>query len=257
MTAWSAADRGTEGGRRPPPDDGAEPGALDAPGTGTGDGRRAADDRSGGSGGSGGSGRDGGEPPDEEVGDTGLLPVVPPPPLDVPDHETETTGRPKRHAATRRTGRRYAIAALLGIVVLGVAVAEVGDVVMPSSEPSGSERDIEAGDSPSADESEATEDGTDGPSDSASPDSATPSDSPADTESGDPSESPSEDGEESEPPVEEEGSVETGPGSSTPPPDDDSSPPPPTGSEQPDPPSPTPPDEEEEEEDDCFLFICV
>ncbi|WP_059012277.1 SCO2400 family protein [Streptomyces specialis] len=67
-------------------------------------------------------------------------------------------GGGKRHALVRRTGRRYLTATLLGVTVLGLAVAEVGDVAMPAFVPDlDPEEDPRAGGSPepSGDEGDA------------------------------------------------------------------------------------------------------
>ena len=168
-------------------------------------------------------------------------------------------GRRAAHRAVRRNGRRrYLLAAVLGVAVLGVTVAEVGDVGLPPAlNPIGSGRESEAADTPTTPEATAeASESADAPveqvTDSASTD---PEESPSDAESTE--ESPEET---TQPPVEEEGSIETSAAPTTSAPDPETSGP---TDPEPDSPSPSEPGEPEPEEpepspteDDCWWIFC-
>ncbi|TDC08909.1 hypothetical protein E1265_32725 [Streptomyces sp. 8K308] len=169
-------------------------------------------------------------------------------------------GRRAAHRAVRRTGRRrYLLASLLGVAVLGVTVAEVGDVGLPPAlNPIGSGGESEAAATPSSPEAtaEASESAEDVPIEQVTDSDPTdPDETPSDDESAD--ESPEET---TQPPVEEDGSIATSPAPTTSVPDPDASD---TGEPEPDSPSPTEPGEPEPDEpapspteDDCWWIFC-
>lgn len=212
---------------------------------------------------------------------------------DEPDDESPApppgSRAPRRHAARRRRGPRYAIAGVLGLALLGLAVAEVGEVVMPSSEPAGSEQETEAAAPPATPEtdagspSEAEE--TDGPGMTDAPSAP---DGEGQDPAGDGGDAPAggtetgrnePDAGSDQPTAEGSGRVEeapsspedsgepgqgrdTGSGSPSEPGDDGDEPEPDPSDDSSESPSPDPTDEEgdgdDDEDDDggCFLFIC-
>ncbi|MGK5529071.1 SCO2400 family protein [Streptomyces sp. URMC 129] len=190
------------------------------------------------------------------------------------DEPVAAAGGAGKHAVVRRTGRRYLAATLLGLAVLGLAVSEVGDVVMPSLVPSlDPEQDTGAAESP--DPSGAAGDEGDGDGGAGTDGSVALPSSPGGTaeptgdaaeEDGDKNDEDErgnrEDEDEARPTVDESGAVETPPGGESPSaspsgPDPGESPSPSPGEPSPtDAPSPSPTEDDDDDDGGCFLFWC-